>query len=92
MTTTTTLESLQMDFEGALLKWIMKTSKPIYTVEHKSSKDIFSVTNRQLVVRSQRTVQQQVLKNADHLNAALKALSDRETHINVTSDAFSSSI
>lgn len=70
--TTTTVETLRKQFEEALVKRIVETSKTFGTVKHKVFKDIFTVANRRITVRTRTTFQRQVLKIADSLQIALK--------------------
>lgn len=67
VTTATTVQSSQIKFEKVLVRWIVETSKPSHTVEHKSIRDKFSVASSHFSVPGRRTILRRVLEIADIL-------------------------
>lgn len=72
MTTITTAETLQTEFEEALFEWIAETVRPFHMVEYKPFEEVSSVATRYFTVSSRRTIQRRVLKGAENIERPLK--------------------
>lgn len=93
VTTVKTVESLQMKFDEALVKWIVEMSKPFHMIEHRSFTDILSMADRHLTVPSRGTIQRRVVKRADNSQITFtKVFFDFETNVSLPIDVQSSSV
>lgn len=74
VTTATAVESLQTKFDEALVKCVVKKSKPFHMVKHESFKDTYFVVNWHITVPSQHIIQMRFLKKAENLQTPLKSV------------------